>query len=805
MLRYLLIFILLKSAFCGEPALLTQTVYGFLDFTTTIGNTVMVFSPQSSPQLELNANKSSNHLNIIETKPHPNKKDKDKDGIQPTPLNSNLINNQPKTFSSKFQNVSITSSPIETFANIPEYDLLSRQPEEYAEETYRVINLKSKADPDRQRNFLSRRDSHGHPTGFITKISEVYTSNGLPTVRETSVLGTYISGKYAQVLQSASATNPERKSKVRPSNANRTTKTVTPSIQPNRSIKETSSQVHGFTKTHRKNSQSNRETAEKPRTSSRKSSRNKGKRRHKTTQNSKITITPSVIETNSRRSFRTKTATILAEEPTTPSQGTFKLNRRPGRWQYKSSPKPKVNIRKTSNTTATSNTSQNDTAKPEDDITEINADSENQINKMIGLGRDLEASGSQNGAVANNNNNEDVKKNFVQTLNVEISTPQNFVDTYYEIATIKSPFIFQAGVVKKTRFITVTSTIEKVIKDDHTEPYAEDDGPLTENILESSTQSREKALDGSVTTLKPLYWGDTSETPVLETITESFSITQTKLKTQILPIIFEKSNETIEVTLVQTYDYTSLITVTQTISPLGDNFNPSKNFKDFEGNLDEAGSELNLDLEFGDDGNLDKFDDKIKGKNKVDVKNLTNIQVQDSILSPEKNSLPLVNFLSQPNNVQTVTRPVLKLETLWESHVVPLVRGSDTILRTLSKSVGVVEKTEYVTEVSTVSLPPLQTSQYPFSINPFYNPLLPIPQQQLITSTEIVQTTVTETSSKILKLTFGARTAYTTIFSTGIVPTSVTKIITATVPMQQPGSGFPNYYPPPYPPFAYVG
>lgn len=27
----------------------TQTVYGFLDFTTTIGNTVMVFSPNSAP------------------------------------------------------------------------------------------------------------------------------------------------------------------------------------------------------------------------------------------------------------------------------------------------------------------------------------------------------------------------------------------------------------------------------------------------------------------------------------------------------------------------------------------------------------------------------------------------------------------------------------------------------------------------------------------------------------------------------------------------------------------------------------
>lgn len=27
----------------------TQTVYGFLDFTTTIGNTIMVFSPNSAP------------------------------------------------------------------------------------------------------------------------------------------------------------------------------------------------------------------------------------------------------------------------------------------------------------------------------------------------------------------------------------------------------------------------------------------------------------------------------------------------------------------------------------------------------------------------------------------------------------------------------------------------------------------------------------------------------------------------------------------------------------------------------------
>lgn len=31
-----------------QGSFVTQTVYGFLDFTTTIGNTVMVFSPQSA-------------------------------------------------------------------------------------------------------------------------------------------------------------------------------------------------------------------------------------------------------------------------------------------------------------------------------------------------------------------------------------------------------------------------------------------------------------------------------------------------------------------------------------------------------------------------------------------------------------------------------------------------------------------------------------------------------------------------------------------------------------------------------------
>lgn len=315
----------------------------------------------------------------------------------------------------------------------------------------------------------------------------------------------------------------------------------------------------------------------------------------------------------------------------------------------------------------------------------------------------------------------------------------------------------------------------------------------------------EHTLDGSITTLKTIHVTDSLETPELETITESFSITQTKLKTQILPIVFEKKNETVQVTLVQTYDYTSLITLTQTVWPGKDNFSPSKNFKDFSGILDEAGSEINLDLDFADEGNFGQYDVNPNQNSKLDLKGKGNstdikgsINYPDQLMNSENS---IVNFISPSNNVITSTRPIIKTETVWESYVVPLMRGTDTILRTLSKSIGVIEKTEISTEVSTIISP---MSQFPYSLNPFYNPLLALPQQQFITSTSIFDTFITETSSKVLKLTFGARTAYTTIFSTSVVPTGVTKLITATLPVQNQGS-FPNYFSPPFPPFAYVG
>lgn len=355
--------------------------------------------------------------------------------------------------------------------------------------------------------------------------------------------------------------------------------------------------------------------------------------------------------------------------------------------------------------------------------------------------------------------------------------------------------------MKKTRYITVTSTIEKYLTPEPTMEPRNDDEPLTENILILSTKP-DSLLSGSITTLPPLLIENDSDTPALETITESFSIVNKKLRTQILPIVKASDNETIYHTLVQTIDMTSLITVTKTLSPQMESkaFN---GFKDFVDNLDEAGSELNLDLEFGDESNHENSSGESNPKGDLDqlmvVKpNKTNVLITTtsmekfpSILNP---SLPLPTVI-------TNSRPVVKLETLWESYVIPVTNGQTTSFRTLSKAKGVVEKTDFILDTTTLSAPAILP---PSTINPF---LLPLQQQQFqtITSPILQQTIVTQTESKVLKLTFGAKTAYTTLYSTQVVPTLQTMYVTTSIPVQASANPFPGFFPQPYNPFAYLG
>lgn len=998
-----------------DSAFITQTVYGFLDFTTTIGNTVMVFSPHSAPGPEPSKTESVQD-NIIETKPPPSSITSIKpDTIKPSKLTDKDKTNKPVAHAVVSSAISVVSSPpqkddkkanapksvikeqkqiitkIEVVAgpskivesaapkqppqkpikqnsqssnsknkkneatksasnivsskvevkqsppssiikpkvksvvqvkssqaqeepavlitnnNIaePEYDFLSRQPSEFVEETYKVINIRpSKTHgPKPKHNHKNRAhqptppsDDDEHPLGLVTTLGGTIVKDGLTTVHETSVIGTYISGKYAQVLNSNSKILQPAglRGKISPTPTHRILKTPAPAISKNHryNLEPTPSvtdEEPSFSKTTRRQTNNggsfknrlrsqnnpepevhevipptqskkfkNRNTSHSQRTPSTRFGRPANtpqlatvsvfsetsaspsfSNRRKSSRNSgyKSVVTPATNSDNqARRGFKPRAQPTPVEQATPASSSSiykFKLNRAPGsgRWQYKTSPKPKVTIRKLAGedeqqTTPNSNPLLDD---PQSNDITLQARSDN----------DLELSGSQSGPgtlVENDNEDNSIERPPpVETLKVEISTPADFRDVYYEIATIKSPYTFQVGRVKNTRIITVTSTIEKRIEPTAIISQSSLNEPLTENILATASPygKDHNLLDSSIVTLPAITLSSDIETPPLETVTETFSTTQNMLKTHILPVVRDV-NLTSSLTFIQTYQVTRFVTATKTLPPMDYfQFIPSKTLKEFNSRLDEAGSELHLELDFGDssedeDGlsrrifppdldlanigsefdltEVDKYRvpdnhlrlKKAHGQNKgnqgTDPPNVT------PALTPEQaQQLALLRLLNpaaaaQIPTVVTTSKPILKYETLYESHVIPVFDGKNTVHSTISRPVATVTKTEY--EIGTSSLPALPLQP----VNPLF------PQQFSVTSTPVVvNTEVVATDSQILKLTFGAKTLYTTLFTTKVVPTVLTSYVTSSIPVQPSAAGFPGYFPAPFAPFPYVG
>ncbi|XP_060531660.1 uncharacterized protein LOC132705212 isoform X2 [Cylas formicarius] len=981
--------------------LVTQTVYGFLDFTTTIGNTVMIFSPQSAaPATEQTKDVSSN--SIIDTKPAavqardevnikpskpqvvvavakttaekissvvhvessfkpPDKKLEIKPSVatkiniveaKPEPKIITKVEvvteAAPKITQNVITKVEVVSEPSKTLPlttkketssvvqvksddepalivgnNIgePEYDFLSRQPSEFVEETYKLINLKPSSSKFHLKPRASaieppkNKPSHPQqPTGLVSKIEGMVVKDGVMTSYETSVIGTYISGKYAQVLQSTSHVYSQPKGKINPSPSVRILKTAAPTLnkaskQHRQHLEPTpaaaayydeSSAVDSFgahnaikgTRKPAKRFKNRQKEADVPeqridrepsQATFKKS--HKGSRTPNRSSNDEPTPAPSSARRFTSRKKQTKVATVHPETTTSNNNGgfsrrgykpkvqaspidhgaastslyKFKLNRSPGRWQYKTTPKPRVTIIRKQNEEETGNNNE----AVETTVSSASPEAQPLVpvqmsNDVAPQARSDEDSLEGSESVATIIDDESATENKVdsptlplETIKVEISTPPDFKDVYYEIATIKSPYTFQVGNVKNTRFITVTSTFEKTYSES-VEPTSTGVAmePLTENILATTSNYAKdnNFLDSSIATLPPIYLASDTETPPLETLTETFSTTQTMYKTHILPVI-RSVNDTKSSTLVQTYLITRLVTATKTLPPMeAYQFIPSKTLKEFNSRLDEAGSELHLELEFGDNNEQDEdghpkrilpadldlsqigsdfnFPDvdksKIEQQLKASKKSQSQLQVNEPQPQPNLNpeqlqQLALLRLLNPAAAAQgqviTTSKPVIKVETLYETHVLPVTQGQNTVLSTISKVKGTFTKTDYEFGTSTIApaLPPLP--QFPPPINPInpINPLFPAaPQPQLqpqftVTSSPVVHSTmVTQTNSKVLKLTFGARTAQTTVFSTTVVPTLLTTYMTTSVPVA-PTAAFPGYFPAPYPGYPFVG
>lgn len=928
-----------ETAVVVKPAVanddfITQTVYGFLDFTTTIGNTVMVFSPQSAPSAGEKEKKST--VSIIQTKPSETK-EKVAPAIQPSKtyktnieeetkkqvkgtkvvvnsvIEQNVINSSDdngsrnvKDQEAKTQTQAMTKSPVVSSQvqikskdeapviknNLaePEYDFLSKQPTEIVDETYKLINLRPSSKAHGKPRPTGRREKE-NPTGLVTKLGGTIVKDGLTTVHETSVIGTYINGKYAQVLQSSSrilsGTPPVPEGKIRPSSTQRILKTIgpqqgklKPQLEPTPTHQQEESSLPlevlfsapaGSTvRSTRKNSTPN---------SSRPKFRNKINDDYENSgevQKSKPSKNRS--NTTSRPGYKNRNPpTTTTEPPITRRRTGFRPNNQPsslpskqinkskndqqpiasnplpkpklprtqGRWSYKTTPKPRIAIRKqvdieedqrgsmsveTSTTEAPSGVDEGKTtaaSSPSSSTTSTSVTSGQTVNgqrKIQEVGNDDELDPSESEDVASvsvQDQHSEQQILPIETINVEISTAADMSNVYFEIATIKSPYTFQVGTLRNTRYVTVTSTMKKSFSTMDPSTTISPTEPLTENLLANTGAAYETTLplDSAVATLPAISLETGQATPPLETLTETFSTTQTLLKTHLLPVV--SGNNTTKITLVQTYNIARVVTATKTLPPMDIyQFIPSKALNEFNSKLDEAGSELHLELDVGDeerddddipkrvvapnnemDGDLEPFKSISSSKVKPMETQSASIESQ---LTPDQLAL-LKYFGQQQPQVITTSRPIVVLETLYESHVIPVVNNGNTIYSTLSRPVGTVPRTSY--EYGTSTIAPVLTPQLPPQL-PHQLPLFPQQPQFTVTSAPLItQTLATLSDSKVLKLTFGAKTAYTTLFSSRVVPTEITTYVTTTVPVQPTVAPFPGYYPPPvgYPPFPFVG
>lgn len=169
------------------PILPTVTVRGFLNFKTTVDGTVIVFTPASDAQATKPTDPPQFSTNAIL---HSNALDSS-DGVENI---QDLVYSQPA-------GIDIIKPPRsdldhqahrakESFQHISDNAVLPS-----------TVQTNNDLETDVKKDIPPLRQ---YPTGLVTVLGGTHIEKGSTTIFETKVIGTYIDGKYAQILQSTS-------------------------------------------------------------------------------------------------------------------------------------------------------------------------------------------------------------------------------------------------------------------------------------------------------------------------------------------------------------------------------------------------------------------------------------------------------------------------------------------------------------------------------------------------------------------------------------------------------------------------
>ncbi|GIX80842.1 DUF4758 domain-containing protein [Caerostris darwini] len=775
----------------ADISLPTVTVRGFLNFRTTVDGTVIVFTPASeAPQ---DPTPASAAPSLASSAPP---------GTPISPRNDDI---QHLTYTGDDRN---TRTELENEAHTPEDD----------RQNFRQRHLKlgygdlgttprSPKIEEPQQN-LHKSDPTPqlpqYPTGLVTVLGGTHVKDGATTVFETKVIGTYIEGKYAQILQSTSQIIFPAKSedlstpKPSPTKPSFLQKSATLAVTSSRPTPSKSNQIQvehssnrqkpsAETKEYRPTTPTSREAdrrTDEPLNantviqSSFKLPDNLPVNRQTTRPTQSLEKTLSRSSYRLSRRFRPTLATDVPpeDENTVPeSQNTRRL---PPRFRYvlprRNTPTVRLNRFKVKLTVRN------------DDVSDLVTPHENTFDPEDEL--------------------------------LEEYDPLQSVDpakVVYEKTTITSEVTLHVGRRKSVRTLTITTNVPKT-----RHGYASDAGGFID--AHDISPANNNAI---FATLSPLD----EDAPPHVVVTRTYTTTERMLKTSVVPVL--ENDTTSYRTVTESFFILKLITGYKTL-PAADMtaLHTEVSDTEFDESPDQLAGLLDGAVQLQPSARQQIIQTAVpngllqasgSGREQAvvpyDTTKSNANDLSNSLLSLgaalQQNPLAAVYLgLQQLNKHATLYSTITKTstyihtDTIYSTKVVSFYDGRRTRTRTLSESVTTTEKT--MTSLSTTVEPYLNTQlfQQQNQLQQLLGGgtqmggtgpqlLAPPPQFSTVTSTYTTVTTATSLSTRIYTLIYNAiSTKFRTVTSTSLYETTITATTTSEVPIAitaPPGGVFP--------------
>ncbi|XP_054153914.1 uncharacterized protein LOC128952530 [Oppia nitens] len=706
-----------RSAVVAQTALPTVTVRGFLNFRTTVDGTVIIFTPASAASSESSA-KTVDKMPTIETTQSP----------------QTIIN----TKSSVYHQITPT--------NVPQ-------------------------------NIEPTKPVQQYPTGLVTILGGTVVRNGETTVHETKVIGTYIDGKYAQILQStARIESPIMQTPtIRPT---QTHKSNGPSIiveSPLRKAYAVTKNEEPVVETKTPESDDNGiQNFRKP----------EPRRLHPR------------LALNPLRSRWTQSNLKTNQEKTDGNDNKVKkarLGTRRFTLPPRSSPKVRLNRFK---------------AK----LPVTDREERQSYNSRIQTQQE-----PQNAETSESKTDEEKDSDLsLKDTNIDV-TPQESKSVEQDITSEGN--IDPTKVVKEVQ--TITSEVTQHVDGNHIQVQT-----LTLTTTIQRTLHPQEFDTEVIAPTIPVEANDVDATSVQETpplvISRTYSVTERSMRTTVVPVF--DGTVTTSHTVTESFFIRKLITAYKTLPP-GDMFllETAGMSGNYSFNTDLSAAEQSLDPSPY-EGSIEITEEP---NNELPTQTLQSISVptiDPSLNMPfiQNNQLPQIDmnnplFLAaalqnpqlaamylglqqykqqqqqQVTQYSTVTQPTtyVTTDTVYNTKVVSFYDGRSTRSRTIVEPAGTTERTvaTFTTQVVPVFSPNLALQQAQFN-NVFASQLVApqlqmTPQMNTITKTITTSTNAIMTKTKVYTLVYNAfSTRYRTVTSTSIVPTVLTTTITSTVPLQ---------------------